>query len=203
MPITTYRFRTAQGVDAKEASRTLESSFLENGAEAVSLKEVIDEEIAVNNAFNNLLIGFMGMGLIVGVAALGVISLRAVVERRQHVGVLRAIGYRQSMIQLSFLVEASFVSLLGVGIGVALGAILSFNLVEGIQDQIPGPSILHAVVADRRHHRHRLRICHDYNLPARPTSGTHPPRRSPPLRITPLVPSRMRCPSSPFPHMSF
>ena len=138
VPITTYRFRTAQGVDAKEASRTLESSFLENGAEAVSLKEVVDEEIAVSNAFNNLLIGFMGMGLIVGVAALGVISLRAVVERRQHVGVLRAIGYRQSMIQLSFLVEASFVSLLGVGIGVALGAILSFNLVEGIQDQIPG-----------------------------------------------------------------
>ena len=138
VPITTYRFRTAQGVDAKEASRTLESSFLENGAEAVSLKEVIHEEIAVSNAFNNLLIGFMGMGLIVGVAALGVISLRAVVERRQHVGVLRAIGYRQSMIQLSFLVEASFVSLLGVGIGVALGAILSFNLVEGIQDQIPG-----------------------------------------------------------------
>ena len=138
VPVTTYRFRTAQGVDAKETSRTLESSFLEHGAEAVTLKEVIDEEVAVNNAFNNLLTGFMGMGLIVGVAALGVISLRAVVERRQHVGVLRAIGYRQGMIQLSFLVEASFVSLLGVAIGVALGAILSFNLVEGIQDQIPG-----------------------------------------------------------------
>ena len=138
VPVTTYRFRTTQGVDVKEASRTLESSFLENGAEAVSLKEVTDEEVAVNNAFNNLLIGFMGMGLIVGVAALGVISLRAVVERRQHVGVLRAIGYRQSMIQLSFLVEASFVSLLGVAIGVALGAILSFNLVAGFQDQIPG-----------------------------------------------------------------
>ena len=138
VPVTTYRFRTAPNVDAKETSRTLESSFLEHGAEAVTLKEVVDEEVAVNNAFNNLLTGFMGMGLIVGVAALGVISLRAVVERRQHVGVLRAIGYRQGMIQLSFLVEASFVSLLGVAIGVALGAILSFNLVEGIQDQIPG-----------------------------------------------------------------
>ena len=138
VPVTTYRFRTAPGANVKETSRILEASFLENGAEAVTLKEVIDEAVAVNNAFNNLLIGFMGMGLIVGVAALGVISLRAVVERRQHVGVLRAIGYRQSMIQLSFLVEASFVSLLGVGIGVALGAILSFNLVEGIQDQIPG-----------------------------------------------------------------
>ena len=138
VPVTTYRFRTGTDVDAKETSRALESSFLEHGAEAETLKEVIDEQVAVNSAFNNLLTGFMGMGLIVGVAALGVISLRAVVERRQQVGVLRAIGYRRGMIQLSFLVEASFVSLLGVAIGVALGAILSFNLVDAIRDQLPG-----------------------------------------------------------------
>ena len=36
----------------------------------------------------------MGLGLIVGVAALGVISARAVVERRQQIGVLRAIGFQ-------------------------------------------------------------------------------------------------------------
>ena len=138
IPVTTYRFRTASGVDAKQTSRALESSFLEHGAEAWTLKEVIDEQVAVNSAFNNLLTGFMGMGLIVGVAALGVISLRAVVERRQQVGMLRAIGYRQGMIQLSFLVEASFVSLLGVAIGVALGTILSFNLVDAFSEQIPG-----------------------------------------------------------------
>ncbi len=138
VPTTTYRFRTAPDVDAKETSRVLESSFLENGAESVTLQEVIDEEVAISNAFNNLLTGFMGMGLIVGVAALGVVSLRAVVERRQQVGMLRAIGYRQGMIQLSFLVEASFVSLLGVAIGVALGVILSFNLVDAFTEQIPG-----------------------------------------------------------------
>ena len=31
----------------------------------------------------------MGLGLIVGIAALGVISARAVVERRQEIGILR------------------------------------------------------------------------------------------------------------------
>ena len=41
-----------------------------------------------------LIQGFMGLGLIVGVAALGVISARAVVERRQQIGVMRAIGFR-------------------------------------------------------------------------------------------------------------
>ncbi len=138
VPLTTYRFRAAEGVDVKETSRALESSFLENGAETSVLKEVIDQAVSVNRGFNNLMTGFMGMGLVVGIAALGVISLRAVVERRQHIGVLRAIGYRQGMIQLSFLFESSFVALLGVIIGVALGAIISYNLVQSIANDIPG-----------------------------------------------------------------
>jgi len=41
------------------------------------------------------------------------LSLRAVVERRQQIGVLRAIGYRRRMVQLSFLTESSFVVLMG------------------------------------------------------------------------------------------
>ena len=138
VPLTTYRFRTAEGVDVNQASRNLEAAFLENGVETVVLEEVIEEAVAVNRGFNNLLTGFMGMGLVVGIAALGVISLRSVVERRQQIGVLRAIGYRQGMIQLSFLIESSFVALLGVAIGVALAAILSYNLVESIREQLEG-----------------------------------------------------------------
>ena len=37
----------------------------------------------------NLLTGFMGLGLIAGIAALGVIAARAVVERRQQIGMPR------------------------------------------------------------------------------------------------------------------
>jgi hypothetical protein len=44
--------------------------------------------------FNRLIQGFMGLGLLVGVAALGVISARSVVERRQQIGVMRALGPR-------------------------------------------------------------------------------------------------------------
>ena len=51
---------------------------------------------------------------------------------------MRAIGYRQSMIQLMFLLESSFVALLGVAIGVALGTIVSFNLVKDFQDELEG-----------------------------------------------------------------
>ncbi|MFB3093363.1 MAG: ABC transporter permease, partial [Dehalococcoidia bacterium] len=82
-----------------------------------------------------LFIGFMALGLLVGVAGLGVVSTRAVVERRQQIGVLRAIGYRRGMIQLSFLLESSFIALLGIFIGTTLGIVLGWQAYNDINEE--------------------------------------------------------------------
>ena len=84
--------------------------------------------------FFRIFIGFMALGLLVGVAGLGVVSTRAVVERRQQIGVLRAIGYRRRMIQLSFLLESSFVALLGILIGTTLGIVLGWQAYNDIKE---------------------------------------------------------------------
>ena len=72
----------------------------------------------------------MMLGLVVGVAALGVISARAVVERRQQIGVLRAIGFRRGMVQAVFLIESSFIALTSIVAGTVLGLILAENIVR-------------------------------------------------------------------------
>jgi putative ABC transport system permease protein len=136
MPITTYRFRMAEGVNIAAVADNLDKAFQRNGMEAKVLKELVEEQNAAERAFNKLFIAYMGMDLMVGIAALGVISLRAVVERRQQIGVLRAIGYRRRMVQWSFLLESSFLALLGVAVGVGLGIILSYNIVRDIQADI-------------------------------------------------------------------
>ena len=136
VPTTTYRFKVAPGVDTAETARTIEASFQELGMETEVMAELVEKEAAANRAFNYLFTGFMGLGLLVGIAALGVVSLRAVVERRQQIGVQRAIGYRRRMVQLSFLLESSFVVLLGVAIGVILGTVISYNIVNDIRDNV-------------------------------------------------------------------
>ena len=138
LPITTYRIKLAEGADAEAISDLLDDSFVENGLSTEILAEGIEEERAVSDGINRLLQGFMASGLLVGIAALGVISLRSVVERRQQIGVLRAIGYRQSMVLTSFLIESSFIALLGILLGVGLGSLLSYNLVNAIGEDIPG-----------------------------------------------------------------
>ena len=73
----------------------------------------------------------MGLGLLVGIAAVGVIAFRTVVERRQQIGMLRAIGYKKNQVALSFLLESSFVTFLGVTSGIVLGLWLAYFLVTG------------------------------------------------------------------------
>jgi len=136
IPTTTYRLKAADGVDVATLSKSLESAFRENGMESDVLADLVNDIAAANRAFNYLFTSFMGLGLLVGIASLGVVSLRAVVERRQQIGVLRAIGYRRGMVQLSFLTESSFVVIMGVAIGVGLGTIISYNIVKDIQEEV-------------------------------------------------------------------
>jgi putative ABC transport system permease protein len=133
VPITNYAFRLAEGVDAGKTAKDIEASFLEHGMETEATIEAVEEQLGAFRAFFSIFLGFMGLGVVVGIAGLGVVSTRAVVERRQQIGVLRAIGYRRNMIQLSFLLEFSFVALLGTAIGVILGLILGANAISDIR----------------------------------------------------------------------
>ena len=145
VPITTYRFRVADLEESKDLARSIERSFLENGMQTVVLQEFLEEQLGALRGFFRLFTGFMALGLLVGIAALGVVSTRAVVERRQQIGMLRAIGYRRGMIQLSFLIESSFVAILGIIIGTVLGLVLSYNAVLDIRDEQGVDTIRYAI----------------------------------------------------------
>ena len=153
VPPQSYMFRLQEGVDAEATAKALEARFLGHGMQADVMAEEIRKEARVNLMINNLLQGFMGLGLVVGIAALGVIAARSVVERRQQIGVLRALGFQKGMVQLSFLLESSFVALLGIAIGIALGAGISVQVVdqmskyfEGITYQVPWLNIVVVVI---------------------------------------------------------
>ena len=77
------------------------------------------------------------------------IAFRTVVERRQQIGMLRAIGYTKSMIGLTFLIESSFIAFMGVLSGVVFALILARQLItEAFQNQgvttfaVPWPQVL-------------------------------------------------------------
>ena len=135
------------GVDPLETARAIEASL---GIETVSIIDELEEQQETFNAILNLFQGFTGLGLVAGIAALGVIAVRAVVERRQQIGVLRAIGYNRGMVRLQLLMEMSFIALIGISMGIALALALTWRLFEesvfgstgGIGLQIPATQIV-------------------------------------------------------------
>ena len=141
------------GIDPLETARAIEATL---GIETVSIVDELEEQQETSNAILNLFQGFTGLGLVVGIAALGVIAVRAVVERRQQIGMLRAVGYSRGMVRLELLTEMSFVAFIGIGMGTALALILSWRLFEegvfgstaGTGMQVPiGQIAIFAVVA--------------------------------------------------------
>jgi putative ABC transport system permease protein len=132
---TAYYYALAPGIDARATAPKLEAAFVANGLEADSIEQIVDDALSVQLTFNRLIEGFMGLGLIVGIAALGVISARAVVERRQQIGILRALGFRRRMIQISFLIESSFIAVTAIVVGTGLGLIIANNVVNDVASQ--------------------------------------------------------------------
>ena len=108
--------------DAVAVANEIESALATSGAQASSIQETLADEQAFFRDFFRLMQGFMGLGLFVGVAAVGVIAFRSVVERRQQIGMLRAIGYTRGTVALSFMLESTFVAALAIlsGVGLAI-----------------------------------------------------------------------------------
>jgi putative ABC transport system permease protein len=126
-PNRTY-LRLSAGSDARAVANALERSFSRSGLQSVLLKEELAASRRSTESIFYLVQGFVGLGLLIGIAALGVITIRAVVERRQQIGVLRAIGFQRGMVQAVFLLENLFVAGLGTFIGYALALSFSYNL---------------------------------------------------------------------------
>ena len=126
---TRYFVKTAPGTDNQAAAREIEGALLTTGAQAESLRKIRDDQAELSQGFFYLIQGFMGLGLFVGVAAVGVIAFRTVVERRQQIGMLRAIGYTRNMIGLTFLIESAFIAFMGVLSGVVFALILARQLI--------------------------------------------------------------------------
>ncbi|HLI08967.1 MAG TPA: FtsX-like permease family protein [Ktedonobacteraceae bacterium] len=124
----TYYFKVAPGQNARDLSLKLGSAFLDYGLETTVLADAIWQVRGPRIFLSDVLLGVVGLTLLLGVAALAITGTRAVVERRQQIGMLRALGCGRRMIQGSFLLESFLVGAVGSVLGVVLGLILSYNI---------------------------------------------------------------------------
>lgn len=138
VPASVFYIENEEGVDSQELARALEKEFLPVGLETTATQQLISDSLAESKGLNQLLRGFIALGLFIGIISLGVVSSRSVVERRQQIGMLRAIGYQRKMVLLTFLLEAAFIATMGIAIGTLLGLNAGWNIINQLATDQPG-----------------------------------------------------------------
>jgi putative ABC transport system permease protein len=124
----TYLMDLDPAADDVTVGRELKSEFAATGAQSFLVDDILGRGQAFIDTFIKIVQAFLAFGLVVGVAGLAVISARAVHERRREIGTLRAVGYKRGTVGWQFIVESSFVALIGILIGISVGALGGYNL---------------------------------------------------------------------------
>ncbi|MGI0071061.1 MAG: FtsX-like permease family protein [Thermoplasmata archaeon] len=118
------------GESATRAAQQLKAAYFPYGLTVLNIAALLASSIASTEGIISLLQIFVALGLAVGVAAMGIVALRAVVERRREIGMIRANGFTRGMVLRAFFLEYTFVTLVGTAIGVGLGLLIVWNLTQ-------------------------------------------------------------------------
>jgi putative ABC transport system permease protein len=137
--LSTYLFRLQPGVNETRAAQDL-NNFLAASSRGIEVQSLDQGSInAVTGVFTLLLGSDLALGLLFGALAISVITSRAVVERRQQIGMLRALGFSRSLVWHSFLLEACFVIAVGLLIGATLALFLAYQIARVTYQDFPLP----------------------------------------------------------------
>lgn len=111
--------RTAAAELAEDLENTLNSEGVQISIIAKDVMVIQSLVLALLAIFE----AYLALGLIVGIAGIGVVTVRSVSERTKTIGILRALGYRRSMVMATFTIEVVWVAVFGMinGALIAIG----------------------------------------------------------------------------------
>jgi len=89
----------------------------------------MDEAYGMTHQIFQLFQGYLAMGLLVGVAGIAVVMIRAVRERRRQIGTLRALGFPGASVGRSFAIEAAYVAVQGTVVGTLLALLTLYTII--------------------------------------------------------------------------
>ena len=139
-----FYLAAAGTADADSLAAAVNAEFLAHGADARTFTAMGTAGMGQLLGFIALLRAFLGLGLLVGIAGLGVVMVRAVRERRHEIGMLRAMGFSTGIVRAAMLSEAGLIAVQGTVIGAVLGMITTRQLLAGSDSfgDVPPPFVL-------------------------------------------------------------
>jgi len=125
-----FSVRVDHGANVDTVERRLQRALVTHGVEATTYAAKVADAMSVELGFLRLMQRYMAIGLIVGIAGLAVVMVRAARARRRQVGMLRVIGFPPDTVRGAFLVEATFIAGQGIATGIGLGLLVAYQMLS-------------------------------------------------------------------------
>lgn len=111
-----------------------EKSGSEYAVRVTSMQSMMDQMSEITNTMSMMLSAIAAISLLVGGIGIMNIMIVTVTERKQEIGIRKALGASPADIRQQFLVESASITLIGGFVGVLMGIIVSLG-VEWVQKQ--------------------------------------------------------------------
>jgi putative ABC transport system permease protein len=128
---TTVLVKAKPGVDPHTLAAQIHQALLSEGAEVTASSDLLRQRDVAFGLFASVPVLFMRMGMVIGILSLAILALRAVVQRRRSIGVLRALGYRRGEVIAGVVTEATLTTTCGVLVGTVTGLTTGYLYLNG------------------------------------------------------------------------
>jgi putative ABC transport system permease protein len=130
---STLLLKARPGSDPRALARQIERALFDEGVQASSIRDILDQDYASGVAYATEYDVLLHLGLLIGVLALAMIGIRAAIERRRAIGILRALGYQPRRLLAGLVAEAALTATIGVVTGIGAGLLIAYFLITGTE----------------------------------------------------------------------
>jgi len=139
-----YLFNLAGASEGEKKGNfeTLQDKFVSGSLFLLYVDNIINLTSTMLQGTISILRSFLYFGMLVGIVGIAIIMFKALHERKRIIGMLKAIGFTKKMVFSSFLLETSFIAIIGIVLGIVTGTLTSVEiyaspLMEGMKLYIP------------------------------------------------------------------
>ncbi len=147
---TLFLIKSESGMKPIDLSYDLKKGYKIAGINAFLIRDELLQMMRQTQFLFQLTAAGLGLGLIIGMASVGVITSRSAIERRQEIGIIRAIGFSRGRVVKSLLLEVilaiTLALLVGLSTGLAVSGAVYLSLNQSVKASFTIPILQLALV---------------------------------------------------------
>jgi putative ABC transport system permease protein len=136
---TLFLIKSENGMKPMDLSYDLRKGYKIAGIDAFLIRDELLQMMKQNQFLFQLTATYLGLGLIIGIASVGVITSRSAIERRQEIGILRTIGFTQASVARSLILEVVLAITLAALVGLSTGLVISGAIYLSLNQAVKAP----------------------------------------------------------------